>query len=300
MKKILVVGSINLDMVVNVDHCPMTGETILTDHLDLIPGGKGANQAYTAGRLGGNVSMLGAVGDDSYGNLLINNLISADVNTTAVIKKEGNSSGLAFIHVNKEGDNSITVVSGANALITKDDIDAHRELFEEADILLLQLEIPINTVCYAAKIAKDLGKTVILDPAPAPSVLPEDLFKYADIVKPNKTELGMLSGMEISEKTLSTAAAIIRKKGVKHVLVTLGEKGVYLDSEVYGILQIPAIKVAAVDTTGAGDAFTGALAVMLAMDKTLPEAIAFANRVSSIVVTRKGAQSSIPGIDEVI
>ena len=299
MKKIVSAGSLNLDMVVDVDHCPSTGETILTDKLELIPGGKGANQAYAASRLGAETAMIGAVGNDGNGELLIRNLQSAGVNTAGVIKKDGCNTGIAFIQVNRKGDNCITVVSGANARVTREDIDAHMHLIEEADIVLLQLEIPLDTVCYAAEKAKRLGKLVILDPAPTPPALPDELYKFADIIKPNETELEGLTGMDITEETLPSAAAKLRGKGVKHVLVTLGEKGVYLDSETYGTLRLPAFQVEAVDTTAAGDTFTAAIAVKLAMGETLPEAVKFANLVSSIVVTRKGAQSSIPTLEEV-
>lgn len=315
MKKILVIGSLNLDMVVGVDHTPVVGETIISDKMTLIPGGKGANQAYAAGRLGADVTMLGAIGDDTYGDIQIESLKKAGINVSKLIRRKEENTGIALITVNSEGDNSIVVVSGANATLSCEDIDRHVELLKEADIILFQMEIPVETVCYAAKKAKSLGKTVILDPAPVPKNFPDELYRYVDVLKPNETELHMLTKIDHIEAHLSEAADLLRAKGVKNILVTLGEKGVYLDIEGTAnstasdtaigtaigreICKIPALKVEAVDTTAAGDSFTAALAVMLAQGKDLKEAAIFANYVSAIVVTRKGAQSSIPSWEEV-
>lgn len=299
MKKILVIGSLNLDMVVNVDHTPAVGETILSDKMNLIPGGKGANQAYAAGRLGADVTMLGAIGNDTYGDIQIESLQKAGVNVSGLIRREEENTGIALITVNRDGDNSIVVVSGANATLSCEDIDQNIHLLQEADIIIFQLEIPLDTVLYGAKKAKALGKTVILDPAPVPKVFPDELYRYVDILKPNETELQMLTKIDNIEARLSEAADLLREKGVKNLLVTLGENGVYLNAEETGVCKIPALKVDAVDTTAAGDSFTAALAVMLAQGKDLKEAAVFANQVSAIVVTRKGAQSSIPSLEEV-
>lgn len=299
MKKILVVGSLNMDMVANVDHTPVVGETILTNMLTLIPGGKGANQAYAAGRLGADVTMLGAVGKDSYADMLLKSLESAGVETSAILRKEEVATGIAMIAVNSDGDNSIIVVSGANAVLTPKDIEDKLELLKNSDIVILQLEIPLDTVFYTAKMAKSFGKTVILDPAPVPKEFPEELLQYVDIIKPNETELSMLTGLTSSGKDIEKGARELKKRGVKDVMVTLGDKGVYIDSEKCGTCQIPGHKVEAVDTTAAGDTFTAALAIMLAQGKDVREAAEFANDVSSIVVTRKGAQSSIPTLEEV-
>lgn len=299
MKKILVIGSLNLDMVVNVDHTPAVGETILSDKMEMIPGGKGANQACAAGCLNADVTMFGAVGSDMYADIQMKSLSAAGVDISRIIKRAEATTGIALITVNSDGDNCIVVVSGANATLSCRDIDDNIDLLKEADIIIFQLEIPLETVCYGAKAAKELGKTVILDPAPVPKIFPEELFRFVDIIKPNETELQMLTGMDHVESHLAEAASLLKRKGVKNVLVTLGEKGVYLDSEVDGIWRIPAVPVEAVDTTAAGDSFTAALAVMLADGKSLKEAASFANYVSAIVVTRKGAQSSIPTFDEV-
>ena len=300
MGKILVVGSLNVDMVMNVDHMPAEGETILCDGMTLVPGGKGANQACAAGRLGTDVAMLGAIGDDDYGALQLKSLSEAGVEVGGLLKKEGQNTGTAFITVNKIGNNSIVVVPGANSAFRPEDIEANRELIEQCEIMILQLEIPLDTVCYAAKLAKSLGKTVILDPAPVPEHFPEELYEYVDIVKPNETELGMLTGIAEAQKHLTEAAQVLKARGVKNVLVTLGGDGVYINPESGEEIRIPACKVKAVDTTAAGDSFTAALAAMLLNGESLEAAAEFANRVSAIVVTRKGAQSSIPTIDEVV
>lgn len=301
MKKLLVIGSLNLDMVVNVDHTPVVGETILSESMSLVPGGKGANQACAAGRLGVNVAMLGAVGKDSYADIQRESLKSAGVDVSNLVCREDVATGIAMITVNSDGDNCIVVISGANATLSPEDIDRNRVLLQACDVVIFQLEVPLNTVCYAAKLAKELGKTVILDPAPVPKEFPEELYRYVDIIKPNETELGMLTGVSDtdSEAGLAKAAAVIRAKGVKNLVVTLGEKGLYIDSEELGIHRIPALKVRAVDTTAAGDSFTAALAAKLMEGKNLKEAAEFANCVSAIVVTRKGAQSSIPTLTEV-
>lgn len=300
MKKILVVGSLNMDMVANVDHIPVVGETILTNSLTLIPGGKGANQAYAAGRLGADVTMLGAVGSDSYADMLMASLKSAGVEVESILRKEDTSTGVAMIAVNAEGDNSIIVISGANTVLTPEDIETKMEILKESDIVILQLEIPLETVLYTAKMAKSFGKMVILDPAPVPKEFPEELYQYVDIIKPNETELSMLTGLSSTEDDIENGARELKNRGVRDVMVTLGDKGVYIDSEECGAYLVPGHKVNAVDTTAAGDTFTAALAIMLAQGKNIKEAAEFANYVSSIVVTRKGAQSSIPTLEEVM
>ncbi len=299
MKKLLIIGSLNLDMTVNVDHMPAVGETIISDRMHLVPGGKGANQACAAGCLRADVAMLGAVGEDTYADIQMASLQKAGVDVSRIIRRQDASTGVAFITVNSEGDNSIVVVSGANATLSCADIDAHIDLLKEADVIMFQLEIPIETVLYGAKMGKKFDKTVILDPAPVPKDFPEELYRYVDVIKPNETELQMLTGIADIEEHLPEAADWLRKKGVKHVLVTLGEKGVYLEAEGEAACRIPALQVETVDTTAAGDSFTAAFAVMLAQGKSMKESAVFANYVSALVVTRKGAQSSIPSLEEV-
>lgn len=297
MKKILVVGSLNADMVVKVPHMPAAGETILAGNMELVPGGKGANQAYAAGRLGARVTMFGAVGSDSYADIEKKSLASAGVDTSRLLVREGKSTGLAWITVNAAGDNSIVVISGANATVTEQDIADNEDLLRGSDILLCQLEIPLKTVVYAAKRAKELGKTVILDPAPVPQEFPEELFSYIDIIKPNETEAAQLLGASVNG--YEEASDKLREKGVKNVLITLGPKGAYVNSETEGKLLMPVRQVPVVDTTAAGDSFTAALAVRLAAGSSLVQAVRYANEVAAIVVTRKGAQTSIPSADEV-
>ena len=300
MGKILVIGSLNIDMVMKVDHMPTVGETILCDGMKLVAGGKGANQACAAGRLGTDVTMLGAIGNDSHGEMQRDSLQRSGVDVSGLITKERVSTGTAFITVNKEGNNSIVVVQGANAQFTPEDIEAHRDLLEECEIVILQLEIPMDTVLYAVKLARTLGKTVILDPAPVPEHFPEELYQYVDIIKPNESELSRLTGIADAQNHLEEAVQIVKDHGVKNVLVTLGGDGVYLDTENESPVHIPAKKVKVVDTTAAGDSFTAALAAMLLEGKTLKEAAEFANQVSAIVVTREGAQDSIPTLQEVL
>ena len=286
-----------MDMVVKVPHMPAAGETILAGNMELVPGGKGANQAYAAGRLGARVTMFGAVGSDSYADIEKNSLAAAGVDTSRLLVREGKSTGLAWITVNAAGDNSIVVIPGANATVTEQDIVDNEALLRDCDILLCQLEIPLKTVVYAAKRAKELGKTVILDPAPVPQEFPEELFSYIDIIKPNETEAAQLLGASING--YEEASDKLRAKGVKNVLITLGPKGAYINSETEGKHLMPVRQVLVVDTTAAGDSFTAALAVRLAAGSSLVQAVRYANEVAAIVVTRKGAQTSIPSADEV-
>lgn len=299
MNKILVVGSLNMDFVINVDKMPLPGETLLGKKVTLVPGGKGANQAYAAGKLGGNVSMIGAIGDDEYGKMLKESLESVNVDTSGIETIEGVSTGNAFINVDEEGENCIIVIQGANAGITKEMIDRHIELIKACDTVIMQLEIPLEIVTYVKEIAKKKGKTVILDPAPAKAGLPEEFFRDFDIVKPNETEIQTLIGrrMETKEELIAGARELL-DKGVGKVIITLGGDGAVLvtkdNSE-----EFSAEKVNVIDTTAAGDSFTAALAVALGEGRPYSEAIKFGNEVSGIVVTRKGAQTSIPTLEEI-
>lgn len=297
MKNILVIGSLNIDFVINVDKMPLPGQTITGRDFSLVCGGKGANQAYAAAKLGGNVSMIGAVGNDEYGKMLINNLESVGVDTSG-IKVLDTDTGRAFITVDSTGENSIVVVKGANGLVSKELIDEKIDLIDAADIIVMQLEIPLDVVRYVAGIARKKDKVVILDPAPAVD-LDDELLRNIDIIKPNETELERLCGFEINndEDVVSGAITLI-DKGVEKVIVTLGDKGsMYVD---YNIdKKYDAFNVEVVDTTGAGDAFTGALAKSLVDGRDVSDAIKYAHFVSSIVVGKKGAQTSIPSEKEV-
>lgn len=288
-----------MDFVIEVSKMPTPGETVLSKNFKLVPGGKGANEAYAIGKLGANVKMIGVVGDDEYGNILIENLKSVNVNTESIIKLNNTNTGCAFINVDENGENSIVVVSGANENISKEIIDNNVKLIEEADIIVMQLEIPINIVTYVAEIAKEKGKLVILDPAPALPNLDEKLLSNVDIIKPNESEIQILSGIKIeSNDDIIKGAKTLIDKGVKSVIVTLGEKGsILVTKEKYKCF--PTYKVKSIDTTAAGDSFTAALAKSLLDGKNLEESIKFGHLVSSIVVTKKGAQTSIPNQIEI-
>lgn len=300
MKKILVIGSMNMDFVAGVSHIPTLGETVLADNFELVPGGKGANQSYAIGKMHGNVVMLGMVGQDTYGERLCENLKSVGVDVTRVRKLSGVSTGIAVIGVIPEGDNSILVIPGANAYVDKSYVMENMDLFESSDIIVVQLEIPLETVMYVVKEARKRGKTVILDPAPAISDLPDELFSCVDVIKPNETELAILVQDFSSEENLCANAELLQRKGVKNIVVTLGGEGSYLLKEDHTEKRLYADKtVHVVDTTAAGDSYVAGLAVALSRGDSLDEAVELASRVSNIVVTRKGAQTSIPSFEEI-
>lgn len=300
MKKILVIGSLNCDYVINVQKMPQLGETLLCDGFEMIPGGKGANQAYALGRLGGSVSMLGAVGDDSAGAMLRDNLAGVGVDISRLKCSRQENTGTAFICVDSSGRNSIIVIQGANRSVDIPYIKANDDLLEACDIVLLQMEIPMETVVYAAQRAKALGKTVILDPAPASTGVPRELYACVDFIKPNEVELGTLVGDEQAEEHLEESAVLLQDMGVRNVVVTLGHNGAFLRDEKGESRYFPAnTDMRPVDTTAAGDSFTAALAYGLSTGRGLHEAMELAICVSGIVVTRKGAQTSIPSMDEV-
>ncbi|MFA6856516.1 MAG: ribokinase [Treponema sp.] len=289
--KILVVGSMNMDFRINVLHLVNKGETELSDKLDLIPGGKGANQAFAAGRLGIQTIMLGARGDDTYGKVLEESLNSAGVETGRLAVRSGISTGIAIVEVDKTGNNSIIVIPGANATVDSTYIDKNTDILRQCDIVLLQMEIPPETVLHTAKLAKKLGKTVILDPAPVPPVMPENIYSYVDYIKPNETELQMLTG----EKDLEKGMHKLISSGVKCVIVTTGKNGaLVLERGSSTVMEYPAPDVPVVDTTAAGDSFSAAFSVALSEGKNVGEAVKFANIVGAVVVSRKGAQTSIP------
>lgn len=298
LNKIVVVGSLNMDFVIEVKEMPRPGETVLGKHISLVPGGKGANQAYAIAKMEREVTMIGAVGDDLFGKQLIKNLQDVCVSTKGIQIKQGEASGQAFIHVNEAGENSITVIQGANQKLDKAWIDANRTLIEACDVVVMQLEIPLEIVRYVVQLAKKQGKCVILDPAPAIPGLDENILAYVDILKPNETELATLTNRSIqTEEECVLAARTLIEKGVGKVLVTLGEKGsVLITAE--EVKHFAAMPVNVVDTTAAGDSFTAGFVAALE-EAHEEEAIAFATRVSALTVTRKGAQTSIPTLEEV-
>jgi ribokinase len=304
MKKILVIGSCNMDYVVSAHHIPAAGETILASEAFVNPGGKGANQAFAAARLAGNnkgvVAMIGAVGDDPNGEALKKNLADAGVDVSRVVTRSGVTSGMALITVSDQGENTIAVAAGANATITETDIDGANQLFDDAAIIVMQMEIPLATIVYAAKKAKAAGKTVILDPAPAPKIFPAELYRYIDFIKPNETELAALASSLGVHGGIEACAAALRNAGVPCVLVSMGKDGVFINDEKTGVNKIAAPNVHVVDTTAAGDCFTAALAVRLAHGDDTLKAAEFANKAAALSVTKKGAQSSIPSLEEVL
>lgn len=299
MKKILVVGSLNMDSVIRVHNIPVPGETVLAQGIRQVPGGKGANQAYAAAKLGGQVAMIGAVGDDAFGRQLKDNLASVGVDVSGIETLPGCPTGNAVIPVDDRGENAILVVPGANAQLTTEMIDRHIRLVDECDMILMQLEIPLEVVSYVKQLGRARGKQMILDPAPAKAGLPDDFFAGFDIVKPNETELQTLLGKALpTPQALQDGARALLQKGVGAVIVTLGEAGAWMVTNA-GVQTFPACKVTAVDTTAAGDSFTAAFAVARSRGESDADAIAFGNRVSGIVVTRPGAQTSVPTMEEV-
>lgn len=297
-KRILIIGSLNMDIVIEMKRMPLIGETVLGKNLTYVPGGKGANQAYAAGKLRGKVTMLGCVGDDSLGQKLKENLAKSGTDVSYIKNIEGKPTGTAVIYVNDDGDNSIVVISGANEACDVEYLKQNETLFAENEYVMFQMEIPYETIFYGIRKASELGKTVILNPAPAPDSLPEDIWEKIDYLTPNETELLKLTGQqEMTMHNIRNGARWLIDKGVKNVLVTLGDKGVLFVNDTEEKL-FPARKVTAVDTTAAGDCFNGAFITGLAEEMSFEEAIMFANLASSLAVTRKGAQSSIPGREE--
>ena len=293
MKKIAVIGSSNTDMVIKSDRIPVPGETILGGNFLMTPGGKGANQAVAAARLGGEVVFICKTGNDIFGRQTLQLMKDEGIQSGFIYTDPVHPSGVALIMVDRKAENCISVAPGANAALDEKDIDNAMKEIENSDIVVLQLETPINTVEYAARKAASLNKTVILNPAPARE-LPEDLLKYITVITPNETEAASLTEVRISdEATAANAAKILRDKGVSTVIITMGSQGAYVLSESLSKI-IPARPVTPVDTTAAGDTFNGALAVALAEGKNTEEAIIFANQAAAISVTRLGAQSSIP------
>lgn len=290
--EIFVIGSSNTDMVVKTDKLPMLGETKLGGTFFMTAGGKGANQAVTVARMGGNVRFIAKVGNDIFGKQTIEGLNAESINTSNVFVDEIAPSGVALIMVNEDGENCIVVAPGANAKLIPGDIETIKSI-SEAGIILLQLEIPLETITSIVKHAKKNGQKVILNPAPAQK-LDDELLNGLFLITPNETEASLLTGVTVKDElTASQAANVFLSKGVQNVVITMGASGAYVLSG--GISKIvPAKSVKAIDSTGAGDVFNGAMAVAISEGKSIEEAVIFANKAAAISVTRLGAQSSVP------
>jgi ribokinase len=296
-KKIVVVGSSNVDLIIKGDKLPKPGETVLGGTFYKAAGGKGANQAVAASRAGGDVSFISCVGNE-YGEESIEGFRNDGINVEYVKKDPEVATGIALILVDKNGENSISVVSGANLSLTVSDIQNARQIIQDADVLLMQCEIPIEVVEEAAKVASSAGVTIILNPAPA-QPLSDELLNCVSILTPNESETELLTDLEVkNDKNAFSAAAMILAKGVEVVLITVGPKGALLATKDETDL-IRGYPVEAKDTTAAGDVFNGALAVAIAENKPLHEAIQFANAAAAVSVTRIGAQPSAPEREEI-
>jgi ribokinase len=297
---VVVVGSINMDLVVRVPRLPRPGETLPAQDLQNVAGGKGANQAVAAARLGARVTMVGRVGDDSFGPQLRAGLEEAGVSTQHVRLTENCSSGVAVIAVEASGENAILLASGANGQLTGDDVRASAEVFRVADILLVQLEVPIETVEAAVGLARHHGVRVVFDPAPVPTgPLPKSLYEV-DVLSPNQTEAEGLTGVAVTDLAQAERAArLLRERGARNVVLKLGEQGALLCDQDGYVEAAPAARVKVVDTTAAGDAFTAALAVGLCEGLALKDAVRLGCAAGTLATTRAGAQPAMPCRDEV-
>ncbi len=290
---VIVFGSINMDLVARTARIPAPGETIVGQSFETVPGGKGANQAVAAARLGLPTEMVGRVGSDSFGERLRQGLMASHVGCAAV-STDTTHSGVALIAVDDASENSIIIVPGANGEVGKPDIERLECLLPQAQVLLLQLEVPLSAVIAAAKAAKQAGVTVILDPAPAPADLPAELYPLIDIITPNQVEAGQLVGFEVHDlATAEQAGAVLQQRGIGTVVVKLGKQGAVCMSQ-GEIFERPAFPVKAIDTVAAGDCFNGGLAAGLAAGMSLRAALRQAAAAAAISVTRAGAQPSLP------
>lgn len=292
-KKIVVVGSCNTDMVIKADRLPIPGETILGGTFFMNPGGKGANQAVAASRMGGKVTLISKTGNDVFGKQSVMLYTTENIKTDYIYSDSKHPSGVALITVDSQGENCIVVASGANAYLNPSDIDKASAEIESSDLVLMQLEIPIETVEYVAEMASKKGIKVILNPAPA-RALSDNLLKHLYIIIPNKSEAEILSGIKVSDiESAKQAADIISAKGVDIVVITLGSQGALI-KEYADYHFVEALKVDALDTTAAGDTFCGAVCVGLSEGRSILDSVKLAARAAAITVTRMGAQASIP------
>lgn len=296
--KLVVLGSINVDHVLNVEQFPRPGETLLGRNYQIAFGGKGANQAVAAGRSGADISLIAAVGQDDMGERIRQQLVQDNIDVSALELIKSTNTGVALIFVNADGENSIGISAGANAAVTPEYMNKYRQQIIDADALLTQLEIPIETVLAAAKLAKESATLVILNPAPAQS-LSDELLALIDLITPNETEAERLTGIAVKDEAdAQQASAILHTKGIETVIITLGSRGAWVSVKGQGEL-VGGYKVPVVDTIAAGDTFNGALVTALLEGQPLLSAVKFAHAAAAIAVTRAGAQPSVPWRHEI-
>ncbi|WP_340609245.1 ribokinase [Xenorhabdus bharatensis] len=297
--KLVVMGSINVDHILNLKSFPQAGETVQGQQYQVAFGGKGANQAVAAGRCGADITFIACVGQDDVGQRIRQQLIEDNINTSAIEVIEGETTGVALIFVNQQGENVIGINSGANGALTPRYLRYHEQVIREADALLLQLETPLDTVLLAAEIAKKHHTKVILNPAPAQKIS-DQLLSLVDIITPNETEVEYLTGIAVTDDSgAEKAAHVLHNKGIDTVIITLGSRGVWLSEQGKQGKVISGFQVKAIDTIAAGDTFNGALVTGLLEGKEILSAIRFAHAAAAIAVTRRGAQPSIPWRNEV-
>ncbi|MEG9499711.1 ribokinase [Mannheimia indoligenes] len=299
MKNLTVLGSINADHVISVPYFAKPGETLTGHSYHIAYGGKGANQAVAAARLGAKVSFIGCIGDDGIGKAMKTAFEKDDINTRPIKSVANEMTGIAMIQVAESGENSIVISAGANGHLDETVVAEFQSEITQADCLLMQLETPLPAIIQAAKIAKENNTQVVLNPAPA-RALPDELLSLLDMITPNETEAEILTGIKVvDEASAKLAAQAFHQKGIEKVLITLGSKGVFVSENGQGEI-VAGFRVNAVDTTAAGDTFNGALVTAMLEDKPLNEAIRFAHAAAAISVTRKGAQPSIPRRQETL
>ncbi|MEK3986520.1 ribokinase [Paenibacillus sp. FSL K6-3166] len=292
------IGSINMDMVVRTSRAPNAGETLMGQVFALSPGGKGANQAVAAARLGAEVSMIGSIGKDTFGSEMLEIIKQEGIHIEHISMSETEATGVASIVIEEDGENRIIVVPGANIDLFAEDIQALEAVISQAEMIVMQLEMELAMSEHAIAIAHRHGIPVILNPAPA-RVLKDEMLGQVSYLTPNETEAGILTGMTVdSLETAEQAARILLQKGVKNVIVTLGSKGALIVNA-EGAKSVPGFPVKAIDTVAAGDSFNGALAQQLVLGKTLEEAVSFANAVGALAVGKEGAIPSLPQLSEV-
>lgn len=298
--RLVIVGSVNADLVVKGERLPAPGETVTGGRFVMSRGGKGANQAVAAARLGADVRLVAKVGSDLFGDQAIDGYLREGIRTDCILRDPHEPTGVALILVDGRGENLISVASGANHALCPADVEQAAERIRTADMVLLQLEIPLATIEYTAQLASAAGVAVILDPAPAPAgPLPASLLRHVTYLKPNESEAGRLTGISVDDEiSAQRAAAALLDAGAKHVIITLGGRGA-LCAGPDGSFFVPGYPVEAIDTTAAGDAFSGALGCELARGSSLEKAVRYANMAGALAVTRVGAQASLPIAEEV-